>query len=66
VIRSIDRGVELWSLAANERAIRSYERCGFRTDATLPERSFKDGKWHDRVIMSVTHGAFKALQRNGV
>jgi RimJ/RimL family protein N-acetyltransferase len=46
--------VELWALAANERAIRSYERCGFARDAVLPARSFKDGVWHDRVIMSVT------------
>lgn len=58
--------VELWSLAANERAIRSYERSGFQIDATLPARSFKDGEWHDRVIMSVTRGAFKALQRKGL
>jgi RimJ/RimL family protein N-acetyltransferase len=57
--------VELWSLAANERAIRSYERCGFAIDATLPARSFKDGEWHDRVIMSVTREEFEALQRSG-
>lgn len=57
--------VELWSLAANERAIRSYERCGFARDAVLPGRSYKDGAWFDRVIMSVTREAFesKRVQR---
>jgi RimJ/RimL family protein N-acetyltransferase len=57
--------IELWSIAANERAIRSYERCGFVPDAVLPARSFKDGEWYDRLIMSVTPERFFALQRNG-
>jgi RimJ/RimL family protein N-acetyltransferase len=59
--------VELWSLAANQRAIRSFEVCGFVRDALLPARSWKDGAWHDRVIMSVTREAFSQirLQRNG-
>jgi RimJ/RimL family protein N-acetyltransferase len=57
--------VELWSLTTNERAVRSYERCGFTRDAVLPGRSYKDGVWHDRVIMSVTREAFaqNRLQR---
>jgi len=50
--------VELWSLADNPRALRAYERCGFREDARLPERSWKDGRWVDHVIMSVTREGF--------
>ena len=50
--------VELWSLADNERAIKAYEKCGFRIDARLPERSWKDGAWHDRIVMSVTRPGF--------
>lgn len=46
--------VELWTLATNERAIDVYEACGFRREAVLPERSFKDGGWVDHVVMSVT------------
>ena len=59
--------IELWSLAGNDRAIRSYEACGFVEDGRLPARSWKDGAWHDRVIMSVTREAFERirLQRNG-
>ncbi|HEX9121978.1 MAG TPA: GNAT family protein [Actinomycetota bacterium] len=59
--------IELWSLGENERAIRAYERCGFRRDAVLRERSYKDGRWVDRVVMSVTRDEFARirLQRNG-
>ena len=46
--------VELWTLASNERAIEVYEACGFRREAVLPERSFKDGGWVDHVVMSAT------------
>jgi ribosomal-protein-alanine N-acetyltransferase len=59
--------VELWSLASNERAIRAYRACGFAVDATLRERSYKDGGFVDRVIMSVSRDEFarNRLQRNG-
>jgi RimJ/RimL family protein N-acetyltransferase len=51
--------IELWSLATNERAIRSYRACGFDVDATLPRRSFRGGEWVDRVVMSVTREAIE-------
>lgn len=47
------RRVEVWSLATNERAMRAFRACGFELEATLPERSFKDGRWIDRVVMSI-------------
>jgi RimJ/RimL family protein N-acetyltransferase len=50
--------IELWSLADNERAIHVYGKCGFEVDAWLPERSWKDGAWVDRVVMSVTREGF--------
>lgn len=46
--------IQLWTLATNERAIELYEACGFRREAVLPERSWKDGRWVDHVVMSVT------------
>lgn len=54
--------VELWSLADNERAIRAYAHSGFREEARLAERSWKDGRWVDRVLMSVTRERFEAVQ----
>jgi RimJ/RimL family protein N-acetyltransferase len=50
--------VELWSLADNLRAIAMYERCGFVQEARLRERSFKEGRWVDRVVMSVNREEF--------
>lgn len=50
--------VELWTLAANERAIRAYRACGFSIDGTLPDRSRKGDQWLDRVVMSVRRPAF--------
>jgi RimJ/RimL family protein N-acetyltransferase len=56
--------VEALTLAANTRGVRVYERCGFRRDATLPERSFKDGSYVDHVVLSVTRDDFaEALDR---
>lgn len=50
--------VELWALAVNEPAIRVYEACGFVPDARLRARSFKDGAWVDRIVMSVRREEF--------
>ena len=50
---------QLWSLATNARAIRAYEKVGFRIDGVLRERSLKsDGKRYDRTYMSITHAEF--------
>ena len=52
--------VELWTLAANNRVIEMYERCGFVREAQLRDRSWKDGRWVDRVLMSVNREEFAA------
>jgi RimJ/RimL family protein N-acetyltransferase len=51
--------VELWTLEANDRAIRAYEACGFVAEATLRDRSFKGGRWVGRVVMSVNRQEFE-------
>jgi RimJ/RimL family protein N-acetyltransferase len=50
--------VELWTLASNSRVIRMYERCGFKREATLRDRSFKEGRFVDHVVMSATREEF--------
>jgi RimJ/RimL family protein N-acetyltransferase len=50
--------VELWALADNDRALRAYRACGFKDEATLRERSFKDGRFVDHVVMSVNREEF--------
>lgn len=54
--------VELWTLAANEGAVRMYEACGFVQEATLRDRSYKDGEWVARVVMSVQRAEFEAAR----
>jgi len=57
--------IQLWSTADNPRAIHVYEKCGFVTDARLPDRSWKGGAWVDRVVMSVTREGFEASRAGG-
>lgn len=57
--------VELWCLAENAGAIRAYEKVGFEHEATLRDRSWKDGAWHDRVIMSVRRDGLVAQEGSG-
>jgi RimJ/RimL family protein N-acetyltransferase len=61
--------VELWALGDNARALETYLACGFVEEARLPERSYKEGGWVDRVVMSVTRQAFAGIVspvRNGL
>lgn len=45
--------VSLRVLATNERAIRSYKRCGFQVEGRERETAFFDGVWHDDLIMGL-------------
>jgi RimJ/RimL family protein N-acetyltransferase len=54
--------VELWALADNERAIATYTACGFELEARLRDRSFRDGAFVDRAVMSVTRDAFAQVR----
>ncbi len=50
--------IELWTLADNNRAIAMYQRCGFIEEARLRSRSWKEARWVDHVVMSVTREEF--------
>ena len=52
------RKIELWTLAHNERAIRMYKSAGFVEDARIPERSYKEDRWADHLVMSIDRDAF--------
>lgn len=57
------RKIELWTLADNERAIRMYKGVGFVEDARVPERSFKEGRYVDHLIMSIDRDQLARSQR---
>ena len=37
----------------NERAVRCYEKCGFKKEGRLRQEIFRDGKYYDQYIMSI-------------
>jgi len=42
----------------NERAIRSYEKCGFVVEAVLRDDVFKNNRYHDTVVMGILRDEF--------
>lgn len=37
----------------NERAIRSYEKCGFKREGVLRQEIFREGKYHDIIALGL-------------
>jgi RimJ/RimL family protein N-acetyltransferase len=54
------RRVYLRVYAANTRAMRCYEKCGFRTEGRLRQHVYRNGVWHDEIIMAVLRDEFTA------
>jgi RimJ/RimL family protein N-acetyltransferase len=44
----------------NERAIRSYRRCGFRIEGRAREAIWRDGRWWDEISMSILATEWRA------
>jgi RimJ/RimL family protein N-acetyltransferase len=55
--------IELEVFDYNARAIRSYEKAGFRTDAVLRRARFHRGAHHDVHLMSILRDDWQAMQR---
>jgi putative acetyltransferase len=47
------RKITLTVLTANKKAIRVYEKCGFKIEAKLRKESFIKGKYYDDYVMSI-------------
>lgn len=45
--------VKLGVYSFNERAIKSYEKCGFKREGTLRQEMFRNGKYHDVIVMGI-------------
>jgi RimJ/RimL family protein N-acetyltransferase len=46
----------------NQRAIKSYEKCGFKKEGVLREDFFARGKYRDEIIMGILRREFLALE----
>jgi RimJ/RimL family protein N-acetyltransferase len=53
--------ISLNAHVTNSRAIRSYEKNGFKAEGTLREWAFFNGEWVDGLLMSVLDGDFSQL-----
>jgi len=43
---------DLWTLAENDRAIKSFEKAGFRLEGRERESTYYEGRYHDVVLMA--------------
>jgi diamine N-acetyltransferase len=48
--------VYLEVLEDNQKAMRAYEKCGFKTEGNLREHAFKDGAYKNVLVMGVCAG----------
>jgi len=49
----------------NARAIRCYEKCGFKLEGCQRDALFRSGNYHDTLIMGILREEFKANQSGG-
>jgi RimJ/RimL family protein N-acetyltransferase len=45
----------------NLRAVRCYEKCGFKREGRLRQARFHDGKYHDELVMGILRDEFSAV-----
>ena len=45
--------IELTAFATNPGAVKAYERAGYRHEGILRQAGFRDGRFHDKVMMAV-------------
>ncbi len=45
----------------NQRAIASYEKCGFKREGVLREDHFARGGYHDTIVMGILESEYRAM-----
>jgi RimJ/RimL family protein N-acetyltransferase len=53
--------IELEVFAFNPRAIRVYEKCGFKLEGVRKQALYREGEWHDEHIMAILRDEWLAL-----
>jgi RimJ/RimL family protein N-acetyltransferase len=49
----------------NERAIRCYEKSGFRHEGSMRQARYLDGKYYDELVMGILRAEFLEQQEIG-
>ncbi len=52
--------VQLFAFAFNGRAIAMYRRAGFRVEGRKRESLFRDGRYHDEIVMSILEEEYRS------
>jgi len=50
--------VKLTCYSFNDRAIKSYKKCGFSIEGVLRQEIYKNGNYHDKIIMGILREEF--------
>ncbi len=50
--------IYLFTYDFNQRAIRCYEKCGFRHEGRARQAHFQDGRYHDHILMGILREEF--------
>ena len=58
--------VSLRVFSLNEKAIRIYDKLGFVKEGVMRESLYRNGKWHDIIIMGVLKREYLTLNYRGV
>jgi RimJ/RimL family protein N-acetyltransferase len=53
--------VKLNVFSYNERAIKSYEKCGFKVEGVIRQEIFRDGRYYDDIIMGLLKEEYPTL-----
>jgi RimJ/RimL family protein N-acetyltransferase len=53
--------IELEVFAFNPRAMRVYDKCGFKLEGTRKQVLFREGEWHDEHILAILRDEWLAL-----
>lgn len=58
--------IKLTVFAFNHRAIRAYKKCGFQVEGVLREELFRNGRYHDVLVMGLLRSDFAAQKEKKI